>query len=372
MAAEIKSDQRITRLTPLADVLAHIEAHVKPVAHEQCDSTAARGLTLAEDVRAVHALPAKSIALRDGYAVDSETTRDASSYALVTVAAPAFVNAGESLPPGTDSILPEETVIARGKSSEIQSAATIGDGVLTSGADADPGSILLRSGYALRGADIALLRAAGISSVSVRAPRIAMLCAKRGDRFLDACHAWMTHAVATAGGHIVEDNGDNLEAAVGNSKCDAAIMIGGTGSGRNDTAVTTLARIGELAFHGIAIAPGETAAFGYAFGKPVFLVPGRLDATLAGWLLLGETMLNCLSARRAQFSGYSARLTRKVASSLGITELVPVSCKGEQAEPLASGYLPLQAIARADGWISVPAQSEGYPAGTNVIVRPLP
>ena len=40
-------------------------------------------------------------------------------------------------------------------------------------------------------------------------------------------------AVATAGGHIIEDNDDNLEAAVGNGECDAAIMIGGTGSGRN-------------------------------------------------------------------------------------------------------------------------------------------
>ena len=41
------------------------------------------------------------------------------------------------------------------------------------------------------------------------------------------------------------------------------------------------------------------------------------------------------------------------------------------AEPIASGYWPLQAIARANGWILVPGDSEGYPAGAEVVVRAL-
>jgi molybdopterin biosynthesis enzyme len=79
-----------------------------------------------------------------------------------------------------------------------------------------------------------------------------------------------------------------------------------------------------------------------------------------------------MSGREPVRAGRAARLVRKVASSLGMTELIPVSCKDEQAEPLASGYLPLHILARADGWISVPADSEGYPAGSPVMVRPLP
>jgi molybdopterin biosynthesis enzyme len=43
-----------------------------------------------------------------------------------------------------------------------------------------------------------------------------------------------------------------------------------------------------------------------------------------------------------------------------------------QAEPLGSGYLPLQTIAQADGWILVAADREGYPAGASVMVRPWP
>jgi len=57
---------------------------------------------------------------------------------------------------------------------------------------------------------------------------------------------------------------------------------------------------------------------------------------------------------------------------LCLTEVVPVRCHGGKAEPIASGYWPLHAIAQADGWILVPPDSEGYPAGTEVVVRPWP
>ena len=37
-----------------------------------------------------------------------------------------------------------------------------------------------------------------------------------------------------------------------------------------------------------------------------------------------------------------------------------------------SGYVPLSALAEADGWILVPADSEGYPPGAEVVIRPFP
>ena len=66
------------------------------------------------------------------------------------------------------------------------------------------------------------------------------------------------------------------------------VAIGGTGSGRNDASVRTLARVGQVAFHGIAIAPGETTALGFVGARPVLLLPGRMDAALAGWLTVGR------------------------------------------------------------------------------------
>jgi molybdopterin molybdotransferase len=371
MAAKIKSDQRIVRLTPLDDVLAHLETQLKPVALRRSDIAAALGLTLAEDVHVAAPLPPQATALRDGYAVQSELTHDASSYAPVTLSDLPFVNAGEALPAGADAILSQDAVNPQGKVFAVQASAVIGDGVLPKGLDADPATKLFRSGRILRNTDIAVLRAAGVTSVAVHAPRIVVQRGGRtDDRILNAVLNWATHAISLAGGHAISDAGPDLEAAIGNA--DAAIMIGGTGTGRHDKAVTTLATMGSVTFHGIAITPGETAGVGAIDGKPVLLIPGRLDAALACWLLLGEAMLGCLSGRTTPQPGRAVRLTRKVASSLGMTEAIPVSSQGDNVEPLASHYLSLQVLARADGWFSVPAHSEGYPAGTLVTVRPFP
>ena len=69
---------------------------------------------------------------------------------------------------------------------------------------------------------------------------------------------------------------------------------------------------------------------------------------------------------------FAAELARKVASTVGLGRSRAGAPRGGRVEPLAAGYLSLQALARADGWILVPADSEGYPAGARVAVRPLP
>ena len=57
---------------------------------------------------------------------------------------------------------------------------------------------------------------------------------------------------------------------------------------------------------------------------------------------------------------------------MGLAEVVPVRRDEGLATPLASKYLPLSSLARSDGWILVPAESEGYSAGSLVQVRPWP
>ena len=42
------------------------------------------------------------------------------------------------------------------------------------------------------------------------------------------------------------------------------------------------------------------------------------------------------------------------------------------AEAIDSGYWPLAPLANTDGWIVVTANSEGLPAGSEVVIRPWP
>lgn len=376
MTAGNEPFQCIARLTPLADVLAHIDAHVKPVAPRSIDVSIGRGSTLAEDVVVPHALPANAIALRDGFAVDSDSVRDASSYAPVILSSPLIqVEVGDILPACTDAVLPFDAVVHHGTGVEIVSPTTPGDGVLPAGIDAVPTVPLLRAGTLLTARDIAVLRAVNMSSVSARKPKIAVARGRPDDdSAATAAARWLADAIAAAGASVLCDEyTHSIDPARSEaSDIDAIIAVGGTGSGRHDRAVATLAGIGEVLVHGIAIAPGETAAFGLSAARPVLLIPGRLDAAIACWLLIGRHLLGRLSGGQTDSTGCAACLTRKVSSTLGITELVPVARQGDNAEPLGTAYLPLRAIARADGWIVVPAQSEGYPAGSSVHVRPFP
>jgi len=152
----------------------------------------------------------------------------------------------------------------------------------------------------------------------------------------------------------------------------AVILVGGSGCGARDCSVRALAQRGRVAFHGVGLSPGETTAFGVIDERPVLIVPGRFDAALAVWLMLGRRMLARLRGCTRDDRGMDVVLARKITSTLGLVEVVPVKREADGAVPLASGYLPLQTLVRADGYIVVPAASEGFPAGATVEMRPLP
>jgi molybdopterin biosynthesis enzyme len=244
------------------------------------------------------------------------------------------------------------------------------ESVLPAGGDIEAGTVLRRSGLRMRASDIAVLTAAGVVSVSIRQPLIRIVNTRPGDAILDSAAAFLARAVAAAGARVAT-SGD-LDDALRNNGADAILGIGGTGSGRKDSSVIALSRAGTVTCHGIGLAPGETSAFGTANDRPVLLMPGRIDSTLACWLVLGRAMIDRLGGAQQGDTAVKATLRRKVTSSIGIAEIVPLRHDGDGVEPLGFGYLPLRSLARADGWMLVPAASEGYPAGTEIEMRPLP
>ena len=118
--------------------------------------------------------------------------------------------------------------------------------------------------------------------------------------------------------------------------------------------------------------PGETAAFGFVGTRPVLLLPGRLDAALAVWLTIGRRMLQRLTAGASDEPTGTLTLSRKIASTVGLAEVIPLRRSGGTAEPLAAKYLSLSALTRSHGWLLVSADSEGYSAGAQVEMRPWP
>ena len=74
-----------SRLAPLAEVLARVDALARPVEARAVDVAAAGRRVLAADVSVAQALPASAIALRDGWAVRSDLVSDAGPYAPVAL-----------------------------------------------------------------------------------------------------------------------------------------------------------------------------------------------------------------------------------------------------------------------------------------------
>jgi molybdopterin biosynthesis enzyme len=129
--------------------------------------------------------------------------------------------------------------------------------------------------------------------------------------------------------------------------------------------VTALARRGDVIAHGIALQPGRTAAVGRLGQVPVIALPGAPDHAIAAWLALVLPLVDRLSARRPRRQ-LTLPLARKIASSVGIAEIALLAEEHRAWMPLAVGEWPLQAVARADAWLLIPASDEGFAAGTPV------
>jgi molybdopterin biosynthesis enzyme len=371
MVVEPDISQRIARLTPLGDMLVRLDALTRPVIPHASEPSAALGRTLAQDIVVEAAIPAATRALRDGWAVASDLTADAGGYAPAPLPSALRVDVGDLLPPGTDAVAPLDAVTIRGDLAQALAPVAPGEGVLSAGGDAADGAALMRMGRRLDRLHVALLAAAGVTAVHVRVPRLRLVRARpQADAMIDAAIACIAAAATGMGGDVV--TGEELADALADMDADAIVVVGGTGCGRNDTTVRTLASVGEVHAHGIAFLPGETTAFATVRGRPVLALPGRLDAALAAWHVLGEAMLVRLAASLEPARLRTSKLTHKVASPIGFSELVPVRCQDFSATPIASGYVPLSALAQANGWIFVAPDSEGYPAETEVVVRPWP
>jgi molybdopterin molybdotransferase len=370
--------QRLTRLTPLPDALACLEQRVLPVAVRDIAVGAALGRTLATDIVPARNHPAGPIALRDGWAVRAEQTLDAGGYSPVPLAGAAVaVEIGDAMPAGSDAVLPVDAVEFQGSTALALATIAPGDGVVPGGADAREGAVLLSAGRRVARTEMAVLAAIGCNRVGVREPRVRVASARAGsDVMADTVMALMRNAVEAEGAVAIgaAAAGESADVILAEGDCDAIIVVGGSGAGRRDHSVDALARLGEVAFHGVGLTPGETAAFGSVGSRPVLIVPGRLDAALAVWLVLGRRMVARLAARTDHDRGFGVRLTRKITSTVGLAELnlVRREADGDGVAPLASSHLSLQSLARADGWILVPPEAEGYPPGAFVEMRPLP
>jgi molybdopterin molybdotransferase len=354
-------------LTPLDAALAALLHALEPVAPI--------GLPLAEalvcvgaDTPALGAFPPRDIAAADGWALRAGDLVGASSYSpLPLPTSPVWVEAGDPMPEACDCVIDADSVDRTGPMVQVLAEAIPGQGVRRIGGGIAQASSVIAAGRRVRPLDLLIARTAGLEKLNARRPRLRLvnIPAATGNA---ATAQLIAENARAAGAEIVCTDAAGRDAlsiaeAIEPGDCDLLITTGGSGVGRTDAAIAALARCGEVIAHGVALQPGRTSAVGRIGTIPVIALPGAPDQALAAWWTLVLPVLDRLSGLRPR-RVVTRPLARKIASTVGIAEIVLLEKIEDVWMPLAVGDLSLEAIARADAWLAVSGGAEGFAAGT--------
>jgi putative molybdopterin biosynthesis protein len=355
------------------------------------------GRVLAEPVWATRSSPPFDAAAMDGIALRAADTLGATESAPLRLPAESYevVDTGDPMPAGADAVIMREDVHeAEEGAVELRAAAAPWHHVRSIGEDVSAGELLLPTGHRLRPVDVAAAGAAGATEVVVRR-RPVVTVIPTGDEIrplgaelrpgdLPDTNSLMLAAQAEEAGceairlPVVPDDPALIAAALRDAapSCDLVILIAGSSAGRDDYTAAVVAGEGTLAVHGVAVKPGHPVVLGAAAGTPVMGAPGYPVSAALTFDIFARPLLAALEGGPAPgWPVARARLTRKLASSMGMDDWIRVRLgrvAGELvATPLPRGAGVLTSLVRADGLLVVPAALEGRHAGDEVEVRLL-
>lgn len=367
----------------LEQAWAWIDARSSARAAETVETREAVDRHAASDIAAECDLPPADRVAADGFAVRAADTVGASDYnpiPLELTGEPMAVSVGDAVPPGTDAVAAVDQIRSDFGMIELVASVAEGEGIERRGDDVGAGTIVLAAGRRIRASDAALLAALGIDTVAVvRRPVVRIVPVGRDVGNGGDLNSPMLAALVERDGGIadrrpaVPDDLIALGAALAEPGADLILLAGGSGLGGTDRSAEALAAAGSLDIHGVALRPADSLALGMAGGTPVVILPGRPARCFAGYEAVAGRAVRRMAGGDPGFPFPQATLVtaRKIVSPGGWSDFCRVRLAGEgRVEPIGSGGLAsLSSVVRADGFVLVPADREGYPAGSTVTVH---
>ncbi len=342
----------------------------------------------------------------DGYAVKFTETFGASERnpkSLKIGKQAVYVDTGDPVPDGFNAVIMIEDVnIGRDKgpglrdsdSLEIISPATPWQHVRVIGEDLVATELILPENQVIRPVDIGAMLAGGHTEVLVRRrPQIVVVptgteivepgsTLKKGD-IIEYNSRILGGLVSEWGGdsvrfRIVPDNLEELKNAIldAHSMGDMVVINAGASAGSEDFTAKAISELGEIVLHGVNIKPGKPVILGWVKGKPVLGIPGYPVSAFITFTLFAKPVI--YKWQGLDIEGpeiLKAKISRQVASTLGQEEFLRVKLGkvGDHfiATPVSRGAGVLMSLVRADGFLRIPAMSEGIGAGSEVEVELL-
>lgn len=398
--------------------LSWVDSVAQRLAAETISLWQAAGRVLAADAVSERDVPAFSRSMMDGYALKATESQGATPYnrlefVIVGQSLPGHpfvgsVQAGQAVrimtgapqPAGCDAVLPAERTEATADRLFALDEVSPGKNVGHSGEDVASGTTVLTAGRVLRPQDLGILSCLGQATVDVvRQPRVRIIITgnellnagsePNEARIPDANGPMLAALVKRDGGmpqfenlkpetwdlkpalpYVVRDDRDSILSAM-QSDADIVLVSGGSSVGQEDHAPSLLAAHGELSIHGIAMRPSSPTGMGRLEHRLMFLLPGNPVSCLCAYDFFAGRAIRLAGGRSPAWPYRQVRLplARKLVSQVGRVDYARVRVIGNDVEPIAiSGASILSSTTVADGFVIIPADSEGQGAGSLVDV----
>jgi molybdopterin molybdotransferase len=362
----------------------------------------ARGLALAEDVRARFDSPPFDNSAVDGYAVRSADATEAGRIFEVVDEAPAgrpaekSVGEGEAIkiftggviPDGADAVVMVENTSGWGEEFELKKPAKAGNNVRGAGEDVREGDLMLRAGTEVGTPEIALAATQGYGELPVyRRPKVVVLSTgselvepgtrdlSPGEIFDSNSFALLAQALEAGADarrlYAASDEEDVLKSAMEEALTSADIVVtsGGVSVGEKDLVKSTLLDLGvDQVFWGIKLKPGKPVFFGKREGARFFGLPGNpVSAMVCFELFVRPALMQMMGREDKHRPHVEVYFDEDVENKFGRMHAMRVTLtrteKGWRAESVgAQGSGLVSSLTKADALALIGPESEGVRA----------
>jgi molybdopterin molybdotransferase len=365
----------------------------------------ARGLALAEDVRARFDSPPFDNSAVDGYAVRSGDAEAGRTFRVVDEAPagrPAAKSVGEGeaikiftggvIPEGADAVVMVENTSGWGEEFELKKAASPEQNVRGSGEDVREGAVILSAGTEIGPPEIALAATQGYGRLPVyRRPEVVILSTgtelvEPGERELEPGEIYDSNSFAMIAQaeevgararrvSAASDDAEVLRNAVKEAleTADVVVTSGGVSVGEKDLVKGTMLELGvEQVFWGVKFKPGKPLFFGVHEGASVFGLPGNpVSAMVCFELFVRPALVKMMGREDKGRPRIQVYFEEDVRNTFGRMHAMRVSIqqteKGWLARSVgAQGSGLVSSLTKADALALIGPESEGVRAGEPV------
>ena len=352
----------------------------------------------------------------DGYAVKAEDTFDAEENQPAKLTVRGMVSVGETpkisvgkrqaaeivtgapVPEGADAVVMVEDTDREDVELRVFRAVTLAENVMKRGTDIKKGETALTAGRVLGASEIGVLAALGLTTVRVLKVPVVAVLSTGGEvtepgkqlpagRIYDINAYSLSSAVRESGGKpvylgVVPDDKAELRKALEQAVASADIVLtsGGVSVGPKDLTPQIVNSLGDpgVLVSGIAVKPGKPTTIALIGKKPVFSLPGHPTSALLLFHLLARPVIQRMTGRPAiESKTLKALASTRMFSAKGRRTFVMVKLKRDKsnaivAEPVETGASgAITTLAKADGFVEIPANQQFIDAGEKVVVSLL-